>query len=91
MGLPDFTPDSQKLAAVNLLKRRDMLAPLLLENNFSGTIHNGVKEWASFPAWTKKGQSYYKGQPTHTYKELKAFYTAKLKEYSHDKSNGEIV
>lgn len=57
-GLPDFTPASQDVAAVALIKRRGALADVLA-GRFDAAIAKCAKEWASLP-----GSPY--GQPTLT-------------------------
>lgn len=58
-GLTDFTPDSQDVAAVGLIKRRGALADVL-DGRFRAAIDKCNKEWASLP-----GSPY--GQPTLSY------------------------
>jgi lysozyme len=55
-GLTDFTPDSQDVAAVALIKRRGALADVLA-GRWQTAIAKCAKEWASLP-----GSPY--GQPT---------------------------
>lgn len=57
-GLVDFTPGSQDVAAVALIKRRGALADVLA-GRFDAAIAKCAKEWASLP-----GSPY--GQPTLT-------------------------
>jgi lysozyme len=58
-GLPDFSPASQDIAAVGLIKRRGALADVIA-GRFRAAIDKCNKEWASLP-----GSPY--GQPTLTY------------------------
>jgi muramidase (phage lysozyme) len=58
-SLPDFSPASQDIAAVGLIKRRGALADVLA-GRFRAAIDKCNKEWASLP-----GSPY--GQPTMTY------------------------
>lgn len=58
-GLADFSPASQDVAAVGLIKRRGALADVLA-GRFKAGIDKCNKEWASLP-----GSPY--GQPTLTY------------------------
>ncbi|MCE3602380.1 glycoside hydrolase family 104 protein [Massilia sp. P8910] len=58
-GLRDFSPASQEIAAVGLIKRRGALADVLA-GRFRAAIDKCNKEWASLP-----GSPY--GQPTLTY------------------------
>ncbi|WP_250479015.1 MULTISPECIES: glycoside hydrolase family 104 protein [unclassified Caballeronia] len=55
-GLPDFSPASQDIAAVGLIKRRGALADVLA-GRWQTAIAKCAKEWASLP-----GSPY--GQPT---------------------------
>ena len=55
-ALPDFSPASQDIAAVGLIKRRGALADVIA-GNFTTAIAKCSKEWASLP-----GSPY--GQPT---------------------------
>ena len=73
LNMKDFTPRSQDLAAVKLLKRRNMLEPLL-DGNIEEAVRRGNKEWASFP-----GSPY--GQPTHNIEDIKVFYVKRLSVY----------
>lgn len=57
-GLPDFSPASQDLAAVGLIKRRGALGDVLA-GRFATAIRKCNREWASLP-----GSPY--GQPTLT-------------------------
>lgn len=57
-SLPDFSPASQDVAAVGLIKRRGALADVLA-GRFAAAIAKCNKEWASLP-----GSPY--GQPTLT-------------------------
>lgn len=56
--LPDFSPASQDIAAVGLIKRRGALADVL-SGRFKSAINKCNREWASLP-----GSPY--GQPTMT-------------------------
>lgn len=57
--LPDFSPNSQDIAAVGLIKRRGALADVIA-GRFTAAINKCNREWASLP-----GSPY--GQPTLTY------------------------
>ncbi len=57
--LPDFSPASQDIAAVGLIKRRGALADVIA-GRFTAAINKCNREWASLP-----GSPY--GQPTLTY------------------------
>jgi len=66
LALPDFSPDSQDLAAVFLIRRRGAL-PDALAGRLDAAIAKCAKEWASLP-----GSPY--GQPTRTLKQAHATY-----------------
>ncbi len=70
LGLPDFSPDSQDLGAIELLRQRGIVEPLLA-NNLPLAFMRGNREWASFPS------SPY-GQPTRSEKELTNFFNTRL-------------
>jgi muramidase (phage lysozyme) len=65
-GLPDFSPESQDIAAVILLKRRGAIQPLL-DCDLPGAVSNAIGEWASLPA------SPY-GQPTRAMTDFSNIY-----------------
>lgn len=48
LGLPDFSPDSQDAAAVELLRQRGALGPLV-RGDFAGAVAAARREWASLP------------------------------------------
>lgn len=73
LGMKDFTPHSQDVAAVKLLQRRNMILPLF-NGNIEQAILNGNEEWASLP------NSPY-GQPTRSMEELKQLYDQRLRQY----------
>jgi murein DD-endopeptidase MepM/ murein hydrolase activator NlpD/muramidase (phage lysozyme) len=79
-GLADFSPSSQDLGAVQLLKNRGVSNAAVqgdLRTVIYGTgseTSGANKEWASLP-----GSPY--GQPTKTYAEVEAVYTAALTKY----------
>lgn len=47
LGLPDFSPEAQDLAAIALLDRRGVLGKIL-KGDIAGSFKNLGKEWASF-------------------------------------------
>lgn len=51
LGLPDFGPQSQDLAAVNLLRERGIL-PHILQGDFDTAVNKSGKIWASLPSST---------------------------------------
>lgn len=77
LGMKDFSPRSQDLAAIKLMQRRGMIAPLL-RGDFNGAIHKGAPEWASLP--TASGGSYY-GQGAKSLSSLRSVYAKALKSY----------
>lgn len=69
LGLPDFSPKSQDLAALYLIdKKRGALDPFLKGEKFGTVLNKLAPEWAALP--TSGGGSYY-GQP---YKKLGDLY-----------------
>lgn len=74
LGLPDFSPQSQDIGALHLLKRRGALDPLL-KGDITTAIHKSAPEWASLP--TTKGGSYY-GQPSKSLTDLQKYYQRQL-------------
>ena len=66
LALPDFTPASQDLAAVFLIRRRGAL-PDAIAGRLDEAIAKCAKEWASLP-----GSPY--GQPTRTLAQARATY-----------------
>jgi muramidase (phage lysozyme) len=78
LGMPDFTPHSQDIAAVKLMQRRGMIEPLLA-GDIDTAVHKGAPEWASLPIVS--GGSYYGGQTARTIVEIRKFYNAALQKY----------
>lgn len=68
VGLTDFSPESQDLAALFLIERRGALEDVIA-GNFADAIQKCNREWASLP-----GSPY--GQPTKTIAQLTSTYTA---------------
>lgn len=66
LGLPDFSPASQDLAAVFLIDRRKALGDVV-SGRIDDAIRKCAREWASLP-----GSPY--GQPTKTLAQAKAVY-----------------
>ena len=75
--MPDFSPRSQDIAAVKLMKQRKMIA-FLLAGKIREAIINGSGEWASFP--DENGKSQY-GQPVKSFQELQQVYSQALESY----------
>lgn len=67
-GFPDFTPYSQDLAAIALIKGRKALSDVIA-GRFEQAVTKCAKEWASLP-----GSPY--GQPVVTMSRVKQVYTA---------------
>lgn len=79
LGMPDFSPRSQDIAAVKLMQRRGMIEPLL-RGDLSTAVFRGAPEWASLP--TARGGSYYGGQPARTIEQIQARYSSSLARYT---------
>ena len=82
LGMKDFSPHSQDLAAIKLMQRRGMIEPLL-RGDFTGAIRKGAPEWASLPV--AGGGSYYGGQGAKNLGDLKNVFDASLKKYQETK------
>jgi spore coat assembly protein SafA len=76
LGLKDFSARSQDLAAVQLMKDRGMIAPLL-KGDVKGAIIKGAPEWASLPQ--ANGQSAY-GQGAKSFAALDQTYKTALQQ-----------
>lgn len=68
MGLPDFSPASQDLAALGRIAARGALADVI-EGRFDVAVRKLAREWASLP-----GSPY--GQPTISAERARAIYAA---------------
>lgn len=75
LGMPDFRPGSQDVAAVKLMKRRKMIEPLLAGDLLTA-VFRGAPEWASLP--TESGASFYGGQPARTLAEIEMTFKTAL-------------
>jgi tape measure domain-containing protein len=62
LGLPDFSPQSQEIAAIALLKRRGVLGQVAAGKVDTGTLRSIAPEWASVEY--EGGRGYYPGQLT---------------------------
>lgn len=71
LGLKDFSPESQDIAAVELIKRRGALNDIL-NDNFDIAINKLSPEWASLP--TASGKGYYAGQKAKKIDKLRSIY-----------------
>ena len=76
LGLRDFGPRNQDMAALFLVEQRGVLAKLDRQGLTAGVLDGLAREWASLP--THGGRSYY-GQPVKSRSELQAFYASQLK------------
>ena len=90
LNMPNFSQHSQDIAAIKLMQRRGMIAPLL-NGDFAAAIHKGAPEWASLP--TVGGGSYY-GQGAKSLSDLRGVYSTALHRYQNDSppvKNGALV
>ena len=71
LGLTDFQPGSQDVAALALIDRRGALDPFLQGDKFGAVMNRLAPEWASLP--TSEGASYY-GQPVKAIGDLYSYY-----------------
>lgn len=71
LGLKDFSPEAQDLAAVELLRERGVIDQLE-KGDIDGAIHKASGEWSSLP--TTKGKSAHEGQNARELGELKHKY-----------------
>ena len=71
LGLTDFQPGSQDVAALALIDRRGALDPFLQGDKFGAVMNRLAPEWASLP--TSAGSSYY-GQPVKSLGDLYSYY-----------------
>lgn len=67
LGLTDFSPESQDIAAVELIKRRGALNDIL-NGNFETAVNKLSPEWASLPKSDGKGT--YKNQKVRSIQQL---------------------
>lgn len=68
LGLPDFSPDSQVAAAVELLRERGAYARLQA-GDLAGAVEKARKEWASLPG------ANYAGQGMRSMAQVQSWYT----------------
>lgn len=83
LGLPDFGPDSQDLAAVFLIRRRGALDDVIA-GRLDQAIGKCAKEWASLP-----GSPY--GQPVKSMAQCKTVYEQYGGKYAAQVAQGEVV
>lgn len=72
LGLSDFSPESQDIAAVDLIINRGAMDNIL-DNDFEGAINKLSPEWASLPK--KDGSGYYSGQKARSMENLYKIYS----------------
>lgn len=72
LGISDFSPESQDIAAIELIKRRGALNDILTDN-FDNAIYKLSPEWASLPTPTGKG--YYAGQKAKNINKLRSIFS----------------
>ena len=72
LGLSDFSPESQDIAAVDLIIHRGAMDNIL-GDDFEGTIDKLAPEWASLPK--KDGRGYYSGQKARSMESLYKVYS----------------
>ena len=75
LGLRDFGPSNQDMAALFLVEQRGVLTKLDRQGLCGAVLDRLAREWASLP--THAGRSYY-GQPVKSRAELQAFYASRL-------------
>lgn len=79
LGMPDFSPQSQDIAAVKLMQQRGMIEPLL-RGDVRTAIFRGAPEWASLPK-NAQNQGYYSGQSARTLNDILGVYNSSLHRY----------
>ena len=72
LGLSDFSPESQDIAAVDLILHRGAMDNIL-GDDFEGAIDKLAPEWASLPK--KDGRGYYSGQKARSMESLYKVYS----------------
>lgn len=75
LGMPDFSEQSQDIAAVKLMQRRKMIAPLLT-SDLHTAVFRGAPEWASLP--DENDKSHYGGQPAKSIAQIDEKYKENL-------------
>ncbi len=75
LGLHNFGPRNQDMAALFLVEQRGVLAKLDRQGLSATVLDRLAREWASLP--THAGRSYY-GQPVKNRRDLQAFYARQL-------------
>ncbi len=80
LGLTDFSPRSQVIAAVELIRRRGALDDVL-SGNFNNAVTKLSGEWASLP--TKSGKSAYSNQRARSIEKLRGVFEGAAGESSY--------
>ena len=78
VGLNDFSPPTQDVIAIELMRKRHILERLL-ENNPAAAVLNAKNEWASMPKfrngqWIPQWGGFGPGQAQHYYQQRLAAY-----------------
>lgn len=76
LNLPDFSPKSQRLAAIELLKQRGSYQAIQ-SGDFDQAVFNACEEWASLPCFEGDTRGAH-DQPVKTMEDLRAFYQKQL-------------
>ncbi len=79
LGMKDFSPQSQDIAAVKLMQRRGMIEPLL-RGDIREAVFRGAPEWASLPK-NAQNQGYYSGQSARTLNDILGVYNSSLRQH----------
>jgi muramidase (phage lysozyme) len=79
LRLPDFSPESQDKAAIQLLKDGGILH-LIQQGKIDQAIFKSSRIWASMPK-SYNNRSYYSNQPAKRVQDLRAKYNQFVKEY----------
>lgn len=77
LGLNNFHATSQDLAAVELMKERNMIEPLL-DGDLRTAVTRGAPEWASLPKADGKGN--FKGQKARAFADIERAYNNFLRD-----------
>jgi muramidase (phage lysozyme) len=77
LGLTDFHATTQDIAAVELMKERNMIQPIL-DGDLKTAVHRGVKEWASLPKANGKGA--FIGQNARSFNDIQRAYDGFLRD-----------
>lgn len=75
LGLPDFSPNSQDIGAIELVRQKSGALNAILSGNVESAINKVNKVWASFPG------AGYTGQGTRSMSQMLTWYAADLNKY----------